>query len=77
MDKVGKDGTITVEEAKGIETSSRRCRRYAVRQGLPLSILLHRQQSLWKFNLEDAYILIHEKKISNFNDLLPILQSVC
>ena len=44
MDKVGKDGTITVEEAKSIETDARRRRGHAVRQGLPLAVLRDRRR---------------------------------
>jgi chaperonin GroEL len=59
MDKVGKDGTITVEENKGY-----------------LSPYFVTNAEAMECVLEDAYVLIYEKKISNLNDLLPLLQSV-
>ena len=76
MDKVGKDGVITVEEGKALDTDARTRRRHAVRQGLPLALLRHRSRDAWKRVLEDAYILIHEKKISSLKDLLPFSSKV-
>jgi chaperonin GroEL len=75
MDKVGKDGTITVEEAKSIETTPRRRRRHAVRQRLSLA-LLRDQRGAMEAMLENPYILIHEKKISSLKDMLPLLEKV-
>ena len=74
MEKVGKDGVITVEEGKTTETSRDR-RGHAVRQGLPLA-LLHQPHPEMDCLLEDCLILIHEKKISNLRDLIPLLEKV-
>ena len=64
MEKVGKDGVITVEEGKALETDARVRRGHAVRQGLPLAATSSPTRRRWRCVLEDAYILIHEKKIS-------------
>ena len=62
MDKVNKDGTITVEEAKSIETTLGVRRRHAVRQGY-LSPCLCTNNDTMEAVLEDCYILINEKKM--------------
>ena len=76
MKKVGKDGVITVEESKTMVTELRDRGRHAVRPRLSLALLRHRCRSAWKCVLEDPYILIHEKKISNMKDLLPLLEQI-
>ena len=75
MDKVGKDGTITVEEAKGIETTLDVVEGMQFDKGY-LSPYFSTDQESLEANLENAKILIFEKKISNLKDLLPLLEKV-
>ena len=75
MDKVGKDGVITVEEAKTMETSLEVVEGMQFDRGY-LSPYFVTDPERMEVVLEDPFILIHEKKISSLKDLLPILEKV-
>ena len=75
MEKVGKDGVITVEEARGLDTTLETVEGMQFDRGY-LSPYFVTDPERMEAALEDAMILIHDKKISNMKDLLPILEKV-
>jgi chaperonin GroEL len=75
MDKVGKDGTITVEEAKSIETTLDVVEGMQFDKGYISPYFVTNAESM-EANLENPYMLIFEKKISSLKDLLPVLEKV-
>jgi chaperonin GroEL len=75
MDKVGKDGTITVEEAKGIDTTLDVVEGMQFDKGY-LSPYFVTDAEAMEVSLDNAYILINEKKVSNLKDMLPLLEKV-
>ncbi|MFO8071710.1 MAG: chaperonin GroEL [Polyangia bacterium] len=75
MEKVGKEGVITVEEAKSMESTMEVVEGMQFDRGY-LSPYFVSDPERMEAILEDAYVLIHEKKISNMKDLLPILEQI-
>src|SRR6059036_3463169 len=75
MDKVGKDGTITVEEAKSIDTTLEVVEGMQFDKGYLSPYFVTNAEDM-EAVLENPYILIHEKKISSLKDMLPLLEKV-
>ncbi len=75
MEKVGKEGVITVEEAKGMETYLETVEGMQFDRGY-LSPYFVTNAEKMEVILEDPYVLLHEKKISNMKDLLPLLEEI-
>jgi len=75
MDKVGKEGVITVEEAKGMDTTLELVEGMQFDRGY-LSPYFVTDAERMETVLEDPYLLIYDKKISNMRDLIPILESI-
>jgi len=75
MEKVGKDGTITVEEAKSMDTTLEVVEGMQFDKGYISPYFVTDKEGM-EAALEDAYILIYEKKLSNMKDLLPLLEKV-
>lgn len=75
VDKVGNDGVITVEEAKGVETKLRFVEGMQFDKGYASPYFVTDAENM-EVSLEDPYILLHEKKISNMRDFLPLLEKV-
>src|SRR5678810_674828 len=73
MEKVGKEGVITVEEAKSMETELEVVEGMQFDRGY-LSPYFVTDAERMEAVLEDAFILVHEKKLSNMKDLLPVLE---
>jgi len=75
MEKVGKEGVITVEEGSGLENELEIVEGMQFDRGYLSPYFVNKQENM-TCDLEDPYILIHDKKVSNIKDLLPVLENV-
>jgi chaperonin GroEL len=75
MDKVGKDGTITVEEARSVDTTLEVVEGMQFDKGYISPYFVTEKENMEAI-LEDAYILLYDKKLSNMKDLLPVLEKI-
>jgi chaperonin GroEL len=75
MEKVGKEGVITVEEAKGMQTTLEIVEGMQFDRGYVSPYFVTDAEKM-EADLEDAYILLHEKKLTNMKDLLPVLEQI-
>ena len=75
MDKVGKEGVITVEEGQGLENQLELVEGMQFDRGYLSPYFINNQQSM-NVELDDPFILLHDKKVSNIRDLLPVLEAV-
>ncbi|MDH3672755.1 MAG: chaperonin GroEL, partial [Gammaproteobacteria bacterium] len=75
MEKVGKEGVITVEEGSGLENELETVEGMQFDRGYLSPYFINKQENM-SCELEEPYILVHDKKISNIRDLLPVLEAV-
>ena len=75
MDKVGKEGVITIEDGSGLENELDVVEGMQFDRGYLSPYFVNNQQSM-QADLEDPYILLHDKKVSNVRELLPVLEAV-